>query len=342
LKESIEHLMGGTNVSATIKPKLMSHLIEGLPALPAALHEEIASFFLQKINSSNTRAAHDRQVRELHTNLGALYEAAEDWPKAAKTLCKIPFNGVQINMSGEDKLGAYVKIAELFLRYHNSLEAGTYINKALHELTQIQSPLERGEQPPVSVRQLKARLEICVAKRDDLSGEYGKAAKSYEKLSRNSLAYDLAGGQAQLLKQAVLCALLMPAGKASRMLDGLTADDRVNPEKTPELTEIYPIMTKMHQERVMRAADIESLLSHVQDYQRESVLRSIKEHNLLAASKIYRNISIEELARLLQIEPLEAEQVAAGMMKEGRLKGSIDQQENLLTFEDARAEVSMW
>ena len=92
----------------------------------------------------------------------------------------------------------------------------------------------------------------------------------------------------------------------------------------------------------MRAADIESLLSHVQDYQRESVLRSIKEHNLLAASKIYRNISIEELARLLQIEPLEAEQVAAGMMKEGRLKGSIDQQENLLTFEDARAEVSMW
>ena len=177
---------------------------------------------------------------------------------------------------------------------------------------------------------------------DDLSGEYGKAAKSYEKLSRNSLAYDLAGGQAWLLKQAVLCALLMPAGKASRMLDGLSADDRVNPEKTPELKEIYPIMTKMHQERVMRAADIESLLSHVQDYQRESVLRSIKEHNLLAASKIYRNISIEELARLLQIEPLEAEQVAAGMMKEGRLKGSIDQQENLLTFEDTRAEVSMW
>ena len=43
-------------------------------------------FFLQKINSSNTRAAHDRQVRELHTNLGTLYEAAEDWQKALETV----------------------------------------------------------------------------------------------------------------------------------------------------------------------------------------------------------------------------------------------------------------
>ena len=32
------------------------------------------------------------------------------------------------------------------------------------------------------------------------------------------------------------------------------------------------------------------------------MLRAIKEHNLLAASKIYRNISISELGQLLQID----------------------------------------
>jgi hypothetical protein len=86
------------------------------------------------------------------------------------------------------------------------------------------------------------------------------------------------GGQASLIRKAVLCALLMPAGKASKQvrelqeimmsndapcppltshgasitsrfdsrnahllqLDVLTMDDRVNPEKTPELKEIYP------------------------------------------------------------------------------------------------------
>ena len=92
-----------------------------------------------------------------------------------------------------------------------------------------------------AVRAYRERLPRNLTQRDDLSGEYGKAAKSYEKLSRNSLAYDLAGGQGQLLKQAVLCALLMPAGKASKQLDVLTMDDRLNPEKTPELTEIYPL-----------------------------------------------------------------------------------------------------
>ena len=40
-----------------------------------------------------------------------------------------------------------------------------------------------------------------------------------------------------------------------------------------------------------------------QPHQHDSVLRAIKEHNLLAASNIYRNISITELAELLQIDP---------------------------------------
>jgi hypothetical protein len=30
----------------------------------------------------------------------------------------------------------------------NSFEAGTYINKALHELSQVQATMERGDVPP--------------------------------------------------------------------------------------------------------------------------------------------------------------------------------------------------
>ena len=39
---------------------------------------------------------------------------------------------------------------------------------------------------------------------------------------------------------------------------------------------------------------------------------------------------------------LGAQQVAAGMMKEGRLSGSIDQQSGSIEFEDVRADVSSW
>ena len=70
----------------------------------------------------------------------------------------------------------------------------------------------------------------------------------------------------------------------------------------------------------MRKEDIDNLVSIVEQHQHDSVLRAIKEHNLLAASKIYQNISISELGQLLQIEEGQAELVAAGMMKEGRLQ----------------------
>jgi COP9 signalosome complex subunit 4 len=246
-------------------------------------------------------------------------------------------------MSQEEKLAKYIKISELYLKYKNSLEAVAYINKAYHELNLIQSQEDgsHNTESTDSVRALKARLEVSVATRDDLSGEYGKAAKSYEKLSRNELSHGM-GGQAYFLKKAVLCALLMPAGNARKQLDVLTMDDRVNPDKTPELADVYPIMQKMHKERIMRKADIELLVGLVEGHQTDSVLQATKEHNLLAASKIYKNIAITELGQLLQINAQEAELVAAGMMKEGRLKGSVDQEENMISFEDAAGELSAW
>lgn len=60
--------------------------------------------------------------------------------------------------------------------------------------------------------------------------------------------------------------------------------------------------------------------------------RAIIEHNLLAASKIYNNITIEELGTLLNISSEQAEQVAAHMIGENRLGGNIDQLSRLITF----------
>jgi hypothetical protein len=64
-----ELLIGVSQVSPTLKPVLMSHLTAALPKMAESAGEEahvaLATFFLGKINASNTRAAHDRQVREL-------------------------------------------------------------------------------------------------------------------------------------------------------------------------------------------------------------------------------------------------------------------------------------
>jgi COP9 signalosome complex subunit 4 len=71
----------------------------------------------------------------------------------------------------------------------------------------------------------------------------------------------------------------------------------------------------------------------------------VSEHNLLSASKLYNNISIAELGALLGVGSDRAERTAAKMISEGRVAGSVDQVDGLVTFRDAEdggAVVEQW
>ena len=65
--------------------------------------------------------------------------------------------------------------------------------------------------------------------------------------------------------------------------------------------------------------------------------RAVIEHNMLATSKLYANISFEQLGSLLGIDAAKAEKIAASMLAEKRLRGTIDQPEARLFFEHAPA-----
>lgn len=67
--------------------------------------------------------------------------------------------------------------------------------------------------------------------------------------------------------------------------------------------------------------------------------RAVIEHNMLAASKLYNNISFEQLGALLGIDAAKAERMASAMLVEQRLQGSIDQVEQLIHFaSDSRSD----
>jgi len=61
--------------------------------------------------------------------------------------------------------------------------------------------------------------------------------------------------------------------------------------------------------------------------------RAVIEHNLLSASKLYNNITFEELGALLEIPPSKAEKIASQMITEGRMNGFIDQIDSIVHFE---------
>lgn len=63
--------------------------------------------------------------------------------------------------------------------------------------------------------------------------------------------------------------------------------------------------------------------------------RAVMEHNLLACSKIYSNITFLGLGNLLDLSPSAAETMARRMIEQGRLKGTIDQVDRLIWFDTA-------
>jgi COP9 signalosome complex subunit 4 len=61
--------------------------------------------------------------------------------------------------------------------------------------------------------------------------------------------------------------------------------------------------------------------------------KALIEHNIEVISKIYKNISFEELGRFLEISPIQAETIIATMVSENRIKASLDQKTKFIEFE---------
>jgi len=62
------------------------------------------------------------------------------------------------------------------------------------------------------------------------------------------------------------------------------------------------------------------------------LVEAIAEHNIQSVERLYENIKIESLGDLLGFEPCKAELMVGRMISEGRIRGSINQQNGFITF----------
>lgn len=75
--------------------------------------------------------------------------------------------------------------------------------------------------------------------------------------------------------------------------------------------------------------------------------KAVLEHNLLAVSRIYANITFENLGKLLGVGSDRAESYASGMIESNRLSGSIDQIAGIIHFNskepgDPKLDLRLW
>jgi COP9 signalosome complex subunit 4 len=106
----------------------------------------------------------------------------------------------------------------------------------------------------------------------------------------------------------------------------------------------FPLLNKIARGQLLMPDDVTAFEATLEGQHRQGsdglslLKRAVCEHNLRAASQVYKNIALDELARLLRVSPARAESVAAEMIVAGRLQAKLNQRAMLLTFADGSAQ----
>ncbi|XP_009471429.1 PREDICTED: COP9 signalosome complex subunit 4 [Nipponia nippon] len=322
LKAFVEAMVN-ENVSLVISRQLLTDFCTHLPSLPDSTAKEIYHFTLEKIQPRVI--SFEEQVASIRQHLASIYEKEEDWRNAAQVLVGIPLETGQKQYNVDYKLETYLKIARLYLEDDDPVQAEAYINRA--SLLQNESTNE----------QLQIHYKVCYARVLDYRRKFIEAAQRYNELSYKSIVHETE--RLEALKHALHCTILASAGQQrSRMLATLFKDERC------QQLAAYGILEKMYLDRIIRGNQLQEFAAMLMPHQKattadgSSILdRAVIEHNLLSASKLYNNITFEELGALLEIPAAKAEKIASQMITEGRMNGFIDQIDGIVHFETREA-----
>ncbi|KAI0375642.1 hypothetical protein BV20DRAFT_984498 [Pilatotrama ljubarskyi] len=344
----IDNVVNQESVGLVISRGVLSELVKALsegrikdPEQRQRIVEDTLSIVQPRIVS------YEEQVNSLRFQLADILEEQEQWSDAARVLMGISLDSGQRSLPDEDKLRVYVRIVRLLLEDEDSVEAERYYNRAAllaHSTTDKETLLQ---------------FKLCQARISDYSRKFLEAASRYHELSWVTEIDE--EERKHMLSAAMTCAILAPAGpNRSRVLASLCRDER-----TSELPH-FNILLKMFHDRILRPDEIKEFEGTLKPHQLAKISissndrlasavaeddqlsdptistrkgpstvldRAVMEHNLLASSKIYNNITFRGLGALLDLTPGAAETMARRMIEQGRLKGTIDQVEKLISFE---------
>ncbi|KAK1652333.1 hypothetical protein QYE76_070138 [Lolium multiflorum] len=333
-KRFLNHMVSD-EVPLVVSRQLLQTFAQELGKLEPDSQKEVAHYALTQIQPRVV--SFEEQVVVIREKLAELYESEQQWSRAAQMLSGIDLDSGIRMLDDTNKLSKCVQIARLYLEDDDAVNAEAFINKASFLVTNSNQEV------------LNLQYRVCYARILDLKRKFLEAALRYygisqieqrqigdEEIDENALE--------QALSAAITCTILAGAGpQRSRVLATLYKDERCSKLK------IYPILQKVFLERILRKPEIDAFAEELKPHQKallpdkSTVLdRAMIEHNLLAASKLYTNISFDELGTLLGIDPRKAEKIASRMICEDRMRGSIDQVEAVIHFEDDTEGLQQW
>lgn len=309
---------------------LLTTLIQSLNSTPAEVKIKVGSHIADTLQSQS--ASFEEQNANIREVLAQGYEAEEDWSKAAEALQGIQLDSTQRSVTDLVKVTTWIRIVRCYLEDDDTVKAESALNRIKNHTPALQVLQEH---PDLHLHFQLAQARILDSRRDFLN-----AAAEYLNVSFNrSVAEE---DRLQALSAAIKTAILAPAGpQRTRMLGRLYKDERSTE------TQEYGILEKMFLDRLLSTQEVDTFASSLAEHQLaltadgSTVLsKAVTEHNLLAASRLYDNISTVALAGILGLKDSKdgtaaerAEDYAARMIEQGRLRAEIDQIDLIIRFE---------
>ena len=266
----------------------------------------------------------DAQIREI---LADAYEAEEEYVAAARALQGINIDSSQRLVSDDAKARLWIRIVRYYLEDDDTTSAEAFLNR----IKNLPSKLEDHD--------AKLYFQLSQARILDARRRFLDAAQEYFSVSLAPGVDE--GDRLTALAAAIRCAVLAPAGpQRSRTLSRLYKDDRASS------VDEFSILEKMFLDQLLNADEVAAFAKKLAPHQLAvtadgtTVLdKAVIEHNLVAASKLYENITVDALGSILGLKPSgdlsageKAEAYAARMVEQGRLRGQIDQIDGVISF----------
>ncbi|KAJ3041024.1 hypothetical protein HDU99_010118, partial [Rhizoclosmatium hyalinum] len=197
---------------------------------------EVWRFVLER--TSGRQVAFEEQISLARFSLAAILEFNEEWSEAAKVLMQIPLDSGHRHVDDLQKAAVYVRIVRLLLEDEDSVSAESYLNRASLVVNKPEFEANKSDEALVLTLQFKA----AQARLLDFKRMFQLAATKYHQLSY--LVQMAESERITCLVQAVVCAILAPAGPGrSRLLATLYKDERTR--ESPECSTLYyPILSK--------------------------------------------------------------------------------------------------
>ncbi|KAL8905702.1 MAG: hypothetical protein Q9207_002458 [Kuettlingeria erythrocarpa] len=261
----------------------------------------------------------DAQLRDI---LADAYTLQEEYVEAAKVLQGIQLESTQRRIPDDHKVNIWIRICRLYLEEDDTTSAESYLNRAKNLRHRVSNP------------ELILGFQLSEARILDARRKFLEASQAYHSFSFSNVLDE--EERTRALSSAIVCAVLAGAGpQRSRALGKLYKDDRA-----PQVPE-FGILESMFLDRLLSPEEVtkfsEKLSPHqlAQTSDGSTVLaKAVVEHNLLSVSRLYDNIGLDELAKLLGQDADKAEGYAARMLEQGRITGSIDQIDRVILFGD--------